>query len=49
MIVAAATDVFYDVPVRNPGTLAFAPIVDGDLVPDYPVKLAREGRSIPSR
>ena len=47
VIVAAATDVFYDVPVRNPGTLAFAPIVDGDIVPDYPVKLAREGRSHP--
>jgi para-nitrobenzyl esterase len=47
VIVAAATDVFYDVPVSNPGTLAFAPIVDGDVVPDYPVKLAREGRSHP--
>ena len=46
-IVAASTDVFYDVPVSTPGTLAFAPIVDGDLVPDYPVKLAREGRSHP--
>jgi para-nitrobenzyl esterase len=46
-IVAGATDVFYDVPVRNPGTLAFAPIVDGEVVPDYPVKLAREGRSHP--
>ena len=46
-IVAASTDVFYETPVRNPGTLAFAPIVDGDLVPDYPVKLAREGRSHP--
>ena len=42
-----STDVFYDVPVRNPGTLAFAPIVDGDVVPDYPVKLAREGRTHP--
>lgn len=46
-VVAASTDVFYDVPVTSPGTLAFAPIVDGDLVPDYPVKLAREGRSHP--
>ncbi len=46
-IIAASTDVFYATPVRNPGTLAFAPIVDGDLVPDYPVKLAREGRSHP--
>ena len=32
---------------RTPGTLAFAPIVDGDLVPAHPVKLAREGRSHP--
>ncbi len=31
-----------EVPVRNPGTLAFVPIVDGDLLPDYPVKLAQE-------
>ncbi len=46
-IIAASTDVFYSTPLSNPGTLAFAPIVDGDLVPDYPVKLAREGRSHP--
>jgi para-nitrobenzyl esterase len=46
-IVAASTDVFYEVPMSNPGTLAFAPLVDGDLVLDYPVKLAREGRSHP--
>jgi para-nitrobenzyl esterase len=46
-IVAASSDVFYEVPVSNPGTLAFAPLVDGDLVLDYPVKLAREGRSHP--
>src|SRR4029077_13386875 len=36
-----------DVPLQSPGTLAFAPIIDGDLVPDHPVKLAREGRSHP--
>ncbi|PRC57717.1 carboxylesterase, partial [Mycobacterium sp. ITM-2017-0098] len=30
-----------------PGTLAFAPTVDGDLVPDYPVNLARQGRTHP--
>lgn len=46
-IVAASMQVFHEVPVRNPGTLAFVPIVDGDMVPDYPVKLAREGRSHP--
>ncbi|HKV17593.1 MAG TPA: carboxylesterase/lipase family protein [Mycobacterium sp.] len=46
-IVTASTDVFYETPRSNPGTLAFAPNVDGDLVPDYPVKLARDGRSHP--
>jgi para-nitrobenzyl esterase len=39
--------VFDEVPVRNPGTLAFVPIVDGDLLPDYPVRQAQEGRSHP--
>ncbi len=39
--------VFDEVPVRTPGTLAFAPIIDGDVVPDHPVKIAREGRTHP--
>jgi para-nitrobenzyl esterase len=39
--------VFDEVPVRTPGRLAFAPIVDGDLVPDYPVNLARRGLTHP--
>ncbi|MBY0387762.1 MAG: carboxylesterase/lipase family protein [Mycobacterium pseudokansasii] len=46
-IVGAAKEVFDEVPVRNPGTLAFVPIVDGDLLDDYPVKVAQEGRSQP--
>ncbi len=46
-ILAASQQVFDEVPVRNPGTLAFVPIVDGDLLPDYPVKVAQEGRSHP--
>ena len=46
-LVDASTHVFDHIPSTAPGTLAFAPIVDGDLVPDYPVKLAREGRSLP--
>lgn len=46
-LVSAAKQVFYEVPQRTPGTLAFAPIVDGDIVPDYPVALARDGRSHP--
>jgi para-nitrobenzyl esterase len=46
-LIAASQDVFEAVPVQIPGTLAFVPTVDGDLVPDYPVKLARRGRSHP--
>ena len=46
-LIAASKELFDAIPRQTPGTLAFAPIVDGDLVPDYPVKLAREGRSHP--
>ncbi|MCV7151997.1 carboxylesterase/lipase family protein [Mycolicibacterium pyrenivorans] len=46
-IVAASRTVFDEVPVRTPGRLAFAPIVDGDVVPDYPVNLARKGLTHP--
>ncbi len=46
-ILAASQEVFDEVPVRNPGTLAFVPIVDGNLLHDYPVKLAQQGRSHP--
>jgi para-nitrobenzyl esterase len=46
-ILTAAKHVFDEVPVDTPGTLAFAPIMDGELVPDYPVKLARAGRTLP--
>lgn len=46
-LLAASKHVFDDVPVKAPGTLAFVPIVDGDIVPDYPVKRAREGRTHP--
>lgn len=46
-IVAASRTVFDEVPLRTPGRLAFAPIVDGDVVPDYPVTLARKGLTHP--
>ncbi|HET6731912.1 carboxylesterase/lipase family protein [Mycobacterium sp.] len=46
-VIAASRTLFNDVPLQCPGTLAFAPIIDGDLVPDHPVKLARQGRSHP--
>jgi para-nitrobenzyl esterase len=46
-LVTASNDVFNEVPARNPGRLAFVPIVDGDLLNDYPVKIAQKGRSHP--
>jgi para-nitrobenzyl esterase len=46
-VVDAAFHAFEAVPTQTPGTLAFAPTVDGDVLPDYPVKAAREGRSHP--
>ncbi|WP_441962793.1 carboxylesterase/lipase family protein [Mycolicibacterium houstonense] len=46
-LLAAAKDVFDAVPRTSPGLLAFAPVVDGDVVPDYPVAAARAGRGHP--
>jgi para-nitrobenzyl esterase len=46
-LIAATKKLFDRVPVRHPGRLAFVPFVDGDVLPDYPVKLARQGRSHP--
>ncbi|WP_029114061.1 carboxylesterase/lipase family protein [Mycobacterium sp. URHB0044] len=46
-VLAASKHVFDHVPVTTPGTLAFAPIVDGDVVPDYPVAVARAGGTHP--
>jgi para-nitrobenzyl esterase len=46
-LIAATKKVFDEVPVRNPGRLAFVPIVDGEVLLDYPVTLAREGRTHP--
>ncbi len=46
-ILSASQQVFDEVPVKNPGILAFVPFVDGELLSDYPVKVAQEGRSLP--
>ena len=46
-LLSATKKVFDEVPVRNPGTLAFVPIIDGDLLHDYPVQLARQGKTNP--
>nr|WP_234712828.1 carboxylesterase/lipase family protein [Mycolicibacterium komanii]CRL71665.1 carboxylesterase type B [Mycolicibacterium komanii] len=46
-LLTASKKVFDHIPANTPGTLAFAPIIDGDLVPAHPVQLARDGRTHP--
>ncbi|MFD1713372.1 carboxylesterase/lipase family protein [Amnibacterium flavum] len=46
-IVAAATRVYDRVPVDEPGTLAWAPVVDGDLLPEHPITVLHQGRGHP--
>ncbi len=46
-LVSATDAAFNQVPVRNPGTLAFVPILDGDVLTDYPVRMALDGRTHP--
>ncbi len=46
-IVAAGMAVYAAVPSEEPGTLAFAPVVDGDLVPEHPIVVLRDGRALP--
>ncbi|WP_083865076.1 carboxylesterase/lipase family protein [Nocardia brevicatena] len=44
-IVRAAAVLIDEVPVTSPGTLAAAPVVDGDLLPGYPTDRFQQGRS----
>ncbi len=46
-IVEWGFDVYREVPTESPGTLAYAPIVDGTLIPDHPLVRFREGLSHP--
>lgn len=46
-LIDASAHLFDDVPLNTPGRLAFTPTVDGELVPDYPVALARAGKTHP--
>lgn len=46
-VVSATMAVFAEVPTESPGTLAFAPVVDGDLVPEAPAAALRAGRGLP--
>lgn len=43
----ASRRLFADIPTADPGTLAFAPVVDGDLLPEAPVTALSEGRGLP--
>lgn len=42
-LVAASDTLCYDVPARVPGTLGLAPVVDGEIVPRYPVAAFQKG------
>ena len=44
---AAGKAVYAAVPTTDPGTLAFAPVVDGVLLPEAPITVLRAGRGIP--
>lgn len=46
-IVAATQALFAEIPASAPGTLAFSPSIDGDLVPEAPVDVLRAGRGAP--
>lgn len=45
-IVRAGMAVYATVPDAAPGTLAFAPIIDGDLLPEAPAVVLHEGRGL---
>ena len=45
-IVTAGMNVYAAIPDASPGTLAFAPVVDGELVPEAPAVVLREGRGL---
>lgn len=46
-IVAAAMEVYSVVPESDPGVLPFTPVIDGDILPESPDVVLREGRGIP--
>lgn len=46
-LAAAAMTVYAETPRDEPGTLAFTPVVDGDLVPEHPVDVFARGGAMP--
>ncbi|GAA1701074.1 carboxylesterase/lipase family protein [Microbacterium sediminicola] len=45
-VVEAGITVFNDVPTRAPGTIAFGPVIDGDLIPEAPLAVLADGRGL---
>jgi para-nitrobenzyl esterase len=45
-MVAAGMAVFAAIPATEPGTIAFAPVVDGDLVPEAPAAVLARGEGL---
>jgi para-nitrobenzyl esterase len=46
-VVEAGMTVYADIPTDFPGTLAFAPVIDGVLLPEAPIDVLRSGRGLP--
>lgn len=46
-VVQAATRIYNAIPSEAPGLLAFAPVVDGDLLPEHPITVLHQGRGLP--
>lgn len=47
VLVQAGTALLHEVDAGDTGTIAFAPVVDGDLVPEPPAETAADGRTSP--
>lgn len=45
-LLAASDELFSRIPTDTPGTLAFGPVVDGTLIPDYPVNAYWNGTAL---
>lgn len=46
-IVTAGMKVYDAIPDQYPGTLAFAPVIDGEIIPESPIRVLHEGRGLP--
>ena len=46
-VLRVSTEIYDAIPEEVPGTLAFAPVVDGNLIPEVPIEVLHEGRGLP--